>query len=370
LWAIFVLVFIYLVLSNQHRNKLKFWVFGFLSTLSTILLFLQLNGSLDDFVRQCITWPLLHYGSPDFNKSYIVGLFWYPVISGSFLFILLLIWWLRSRSLPKVFTFLIPMLIFVFLFFVSRIERTGDLTLRNPRVMIIDYSKNMMNSLDYAAAFLMIVGTIYTFIRIKRVRSEIAVAILFSAGILTQLYPLYDVNHLWLISPLLIISSLIAYGGSSFFTTYIRPSIVYVLTGLLIALAFQIVAVTSSPRVYFESPSLKGMLAPAGFAKQLDETMLNLELYAEPNSVAFDCLNGIYAGAGGNYLASTHQFVNWGPESELAKTGESIFLCAVTETKISEYTERGYKVIFQDPLTLFGESVPRGFWTVLLRKSS
>ena len=368
LWAIFILISIYLIINPDHRSKAKLWILGFLSTLTAVLLFLQLNGALAAFVTQCVTWPLLHYGSPDLDISYIVGLFWYPIISGSFLMMCLSIWWLKKKSLPRFLISAIPLAAFLALLFFSRLEKTGDLTLRNPRILLIEYSKNMMNSLDYAVAFSMIVGTLYTIIRFRRLGPEITVPVLFAAGILAQLYPMYDVNHLWLIAPLLIISSLIAYGSSSLFTKFIRPTLVYVLTGLLIALAFQIVAITSISRVHFESPSLRGMLATASIAKELDETMMKLDHYAEPNTVAFDCLNGIYAGSGGDYLASSHQFVNWGPDSELATAGESLFLCAATETMIRGYKSRGYSVVFQDPLTLFGEDEPRGYWNVLLRK--
>jgi hypothetical protein len=370
LWAIFILISIYFAVNPDHRRKLKFWLSGFSSTLLTILLFLQLNDALTDYLTQCIAWPILHYGSPDFDRSYIVGLFWYPIISGSFLMMFLFIFWMRSRSHPNFMIFVVPLIVFLALLFSSRLEKTGELTLRNPRVLLIDYSKNMMNSLDYAVAFFMLIAAIHTLIRIRRVKPEVAIAVLFSAGILTQLYPMYDVNHLWLIAPLLIISSLIAYGKSNFLIKVIRPNFVYVLPALLTALVLQIFAVTSSPRVNFDSPSLQGMLAPTSVAEELDKTLLNLELYVKPKSTSFDCLNGIYAGAGGNYLSSSHQFVNWGPDSQLATMGESIFLCAATDTSIRGYITKGYRVVFQDPLTLYGESEPRGFYNVLLSKSS
>jgi hypothetical protein len=370
LFAIFFLVLVYIVFASDQRSKVKYWVAGFVFTSFTILPFLQLNDALGEFFTQCISWPLLHYGSPDFNKSYIIGLFWYPVIAISLLTLVLITWWLKSRYFPKLLIFALPLFIFITLFFISRIERTGYLSLRNPRVMLIDYSKNMMNSLDYAAAFLMILSTFFLLLKVKQVKSYVAISILYSTGILAQLYPLYDVNHLWLIAPLLIISSLVTFGNSEMFIKYIKPNISSVLLGLLVALALQIWATTSIPRVSFDSPSLRGMLAPAAFAKQLDSTMLKLEIYAKPGSTAFNCVNGIYSGSGGKYLASSRQFVSWGPDAELAITGDRVFLCAVTDMTIDEFLSDGYTVIFKDPLTLFGESQPRGYWNILLSKVS
>lgn len=367
--AIFLLVLLYLGLAPDQRSKIKDWVAGFMSTLLTILLFLHLNGALGDFFTQCISWPLLHYGTPDFNKSYIIGLFWYPVIAISFLILFLFSWWLKSKSVPKIVTFALPIFIFVSLFVTSRIERTGYLSLRNPRVAIIDYSKNMMSSLVYTAAFLMVIATIFLLFKTKKVKSGVAVSTLYSTGILAQLYPLYDVNHLWLIAPLLIISSFVVFGDSFLFINFFKPNVLNVLSGLLVVLALQIWSTTSIPRVAFESPSLRGMLAPAAFANQLDATMLKLQVFVEPNSTSFDCVNGIYSGAGGNYLSSSRQFVSWGPYAALVKLGDNMFLCAVTNTTIDQYIDTGYRVVFKDPLTLFGESHSRGYWNVLLTKS-
>jgi hypothetical protein len=370
LFAIFFLILVYILFAPDQRSKVKYWVSGFVFTSLTILLFLQLNGALREFFTQCISWPLLHYGSPDFNKSYIIGLFWYPVIAISLLTLVLTIWWFKSNSFSSFLAFAFSFFIFISLFLISRIERTGYLSLRNPRVMLIDYSKNMMNSLDYAAAFLMIFGTFFLLLKIRQVKPYVAISTLYSTGILAQLYPLYDVNHLWLIAPLLIISSLVAFGNSSLFFKYIKPNLSIVLSGLLISLALQIWATTSIPRVSFDSPSLRGMLAPAAFAKQLDGTMMKLEIYAKPGSIAFNCVNGIYSGAGGNYLASSRQFVSWGPDAELAITGDKVFLCAVTDATIEEFVSDGYTVIFKETLSNFGESQSRGYWDVLLTKAS
>ena len=368
LFALFFLVFFYILFVADQRSKVKYWAGGFVFTSLTILLFLQINGALKEFFAQCISWPLINYGGPDFNKSYIIGFFWYPVIAISLLTLLMVTWWFKSRAFPKVLALAFPFFIFIVLFFVSRIERTGYLSLRNPRVMLIDYSKNMMNSLDYAAAFLLIIGSFFVLFKIKQVKSNVAISILYSTGILAQLYPLYDVNHLWLIAPLLIISSLVAFGNSLPFLEFIKPNLLSVLSGLLIALTLQIWSTTSIPRVSFDSPSLRGMLAPAPFANQLDSTMLKLQIYVKPGSSVFNCENGIYSGAGGNYLSSSRQFVNWGPSAELAMRGDTIFLCAVTNGKIDEYVASGYSVVFKVGLDPRGELGSKGNWNVLLQK--
>jgi hypothetical protein len=292
---------------------------------------------------------------------------WYPLIAFSFLAVLWVVAFSQRKTNRYLVISIVPTIFFVSLFMASKIDRIGYLSLRNPRVLLIDYSRNMMNSLDYFVATLMIISFILIVIRFKPINPFIKISVFYSAGILTQLYPLYDVNHLWLIAPLLIISTVITFGDSKPASALFKPGLTLTLFGLISGLLIQIAVFVTAERVPFESASLRGMYAPSAFAKQLDETMINLEKYVLPNSTSFDCVNGIYAGAGGEYLSSTKQFVSWGPDSYLVTKGENIFACAITNKQIAEFQARGYFIAFKDPLTLFGDSEPRGYWNVLFR---
>jgi hypothetical protein len=367
--AIFILIAIFFVIHKNHRIFLKYWLFGFTSTSSFILLFLFINDALVSFVSQSITWPILRYAGPDFSKSYVVGLGWYPLISLSFLSILGLISFVRSRKPYYSIFSILSVVIFVSLYAASKLEREGYLSLRNPKVLLIDFGRNMMNSLDYVTAFFILIFFFVVLFRFKSFNPMLTLCVFYATGILTQLYPLYDVNHLWLISPLLIIVSIAVLGDSRIFHRFFLGGLSITLLGLISALLIQIWMFTSIPRSTFESVSLRGMYAPSSFAKQLDQTMINLEKFVKPNSASFDCVNGLYAGAGGQYLASTRQFVNWGPEANSAKTGDLLFVCAIEENDISKYMVNGYSIVFKDPLTLFGDSEPRGFWNVLLKRN-
>jgi hypothetical protein len=370
LFAVFALVLVYFVISSVQRRKIMFWFFGYFGTVFTILVILFLNNALSEFATQSITWPLKYYAGPDIDKSYIVGLFWYPVI---FFFLVLAIMFTRrlnriTSSVP--FSIIVTTSIFLLLLLISKQDRVGDLTLTNPRILAIDSARNMLNSLNYTAALIMLVASVYLLFNLPKIKPDAAISVLYSAGLLTQLYPLYDVNHLWLISPMLIIGLIISFGDSRRFSTSIKKSTVVVLSGLSIALVVQLLLFVSTPRVSFISPSLKGMFAPAKFAAQLDETMLELAEYASPASTVFECDNGIYAGSGGKYLAASPQFVNWGPLNESLATDQKLFICGATSEAISQKINLGYEVLFRTPLVYFGSDEVSGLWNVLFKPTN
>lgn len=368
--AVFALVLIYFVISSVQRPKIKFWFFGYFGTVFTILCILFLNNALFDFVTQSITWPLKYYAGPDIDKSYLVGLFWYPVI---FFFLVLAIMCTRGMNRIKSsvpISIIATTSIFTLLLFVSKQDRVGDLTLTNPRILAIDTARNMLNSLNYTAAFIMLATSVHLLFNLSKIKPDAALSILYSAGLLTQLYPLYDVNHLWLISPMLIIGLIITFGDSKRFSISIKNSTFVVLCGLSFALVVQLCLFVSTPRVSFVSPSLKGMLAPAKFATQLDNTMLELAESALPASTVFECDNGIYAGSGGKFLAASPQFVNWGPVDETSANDRNLFICGATNEAINERINLGYEVLFRTPLVYFGSDEASGLWNVLFKPSN
>ena len=367
--VIFILVASYFLLSRTLRRQGFFWIAGFLVMTAAILIFMFVNHALSDFISQCITWPFGRYAGPTINKSYIVGLMWYPVIAVSFIVLLIILSTRIYRKIPRLISFAVPILVFLFFFGVSRIQRTGYLSLRNPRVLLIDYGKNMMNSLDYAAAFVMFVTVLLMILRHQKFAPFQKFAVLYSLGIAFQLYPLYDVIHLWMISPIFICSLLLVYGDSTSRFSVQTSNFSILALGLGCALVMQVFAFTSIDRVKFSSVSLKGMYAPKDFAVQLDRTLLNLERQVPPKSASFDCLNGLYSGAGGKYLASSTQFVNWGPKPDLAKSGKLLFVCAVPSIDVQGFLASGYQIMFKDPLIFYGDLEPRGYWNILFSRT-
>lgn len=365
--AIFILVSCYFLLIKNLRKTLIPWVFGFSGSVLAIALILQINGALKSFISQCISWSFFEYASPSINKSFVVGLFWYPVIC---FFLALIIWSVRLLiQFRNGISFSIFLTIALFLIFllVSKIDRTGNLTLRNPRIVAIDLARNMLNSLDYSVAFIMALAFVIGAFKIKRVPTAIALGVLYSVGIMTQLYPKYDINHLWLVSPMLIIGFLVLFGDTSWFKGISIQPLQIVLLGMCVALVVQILALALQPRSSFDSPSLKGMSGPTDFARSLDLTLLQLEKYAKSESTNFQCENGIFAGAGGKYLASTKSLVNWGPDANEDGFGSQVFFCGVSDKIIDEAKSLGYKIVFKVPLIYFRGTEPSGLWNVMLK---
>ena len=365
--AIFILVSCYFLLVKNLRIKLIPWACGFFGTVFSIALILQLNGALKSFISQCISWSFFEYASPSISKSFVVGLFWYPVIC---VFLALIILSIRSliqlRNGISVSIFLMIAL-FLTLLLISKINRTGNLTLRNPKVLSIDLARNMLNSLDYSVAFIMVLAFILGSFKIKKVPTVNALGVLYSVGVMTQLYPKYDVNHLWLVSPMFIIGFLVAFGNTSLFRKISVRPLQIALLGLCVALSAQIFSLAIQPRSSFESLSLKGMSGPTEFARSLDLTMLQLEKFAKPESTVFQCENGIFAGAGGKYLASSNSLVNWGPDANKSEFGSQVFFCGVSDKVIRDIESIGYQIVFKVPLVYFGDTEPSGLWNVMLK---
>jgi len=378
-----VIVFLAVVLFFSANKKmgsfyLKYWLIGGVGSISVNLMVLASFGALRPFVNQSIVWPFFRYTKPEITTSYIVNSFFYPVIYIACICFFLSIYAINKKFSSVVISYLFTLALFVGFFMLSQLSREGYLSLRNPKILTIDFSKNLLNSLSYLAAFSTFLAFLILIFYFNKVSTFSAVVIVYSVSMLAQLYPLYDVSHLWMIAPVLIICGVIVFSTYKFFQMVIEPSIKFFLVGLIAALILQANSFFNIERVGFESITLKGMLAPKQYAIELDKTMKNLEALLEPKSTKFDCINGIYSAAGGKYLASSPQFINWGPGngSQVVFTGgqgilnepiqeNSIFVCAISSIEIETYINLGYQIKIKDPTTVFGEIEHTDYWNVL-----
>lgn len=379
---VFVAVALLFLLKKDPRMPyLKYWLSGGFGTIATILFILGMFNALNSFINQSIIWPFFRYSRPEVTTSYIVNAFFYPTIFVACICLFLSVYLLQKKFTGFAVSQFYVVGLFVSFFIISQFAREGYLSLRNPKILAIDFSKNMLNSLSYLGAFSTFLAFLTLVFYFKKVSFFSAVLIVYSASMLTQLYPLYDISHLWMIAPILIICGVVIFSTYEFFKNFIDPSLSFFLIGLLTALILQANSFFSIDRVGFQSVSLKGMLAPNNYARELDKTLINLELILKPKSTKFDCINGIYAAAGGKYLASSPQFINWGPGngSRVVFTGgqgilrepiqgKSIFVCAISSLQIETYSQLGYRTAIKDPVTLFGELKHTDYWNVLFIK--
>ena len=381
-----VLIFLAVVLffsleRNLEAFYLKYWLIGGGSAIAVNLMILESFGALKPFINQSIIWPFFRYSRPEITTSYIVNSFFYPVVFIACLCLFLTVYTIRKKFSSVVLSYFFMVCVFIGLFSLSKLTRDGYLSLRNPKILAIDFSKNMLNSLSYLAAFSTLLAFLILICYFNKVPTFSAVVAVYAASMLSQLYPLYDVSHLWMIAPVLLICGIVMFSTYRFFRIVIKPSINFFLVGLVIGLILQAYTFFSIERVGFESVSLKGMLAPKHYANELDKTLNNLETILKPKSTKFDCINGIYSAAGGEYLASSPQFINWGPGNGNKAVftggqgilnepiqGNSIFVCAISGREIERYIKLGYKMKLKDPITLFGEIEHTDYWNVLFVK--
>ena len=116
---------------------------------------------------------------------------------------------------------------------------------------------------------------------------------------------------------------------------------------LIFVLIFQLILDLATSREDLKSPALKGMRGTGMVTMQLDSTLLSLSTFGKAKQIAFQCEDGLYAGASAKYMAADQRFVNWGPGgiSSLPKTTQ-IFVCHKPNSKLRDAVPAEYREVF------------------------
>ena len=373
--ALVVIMLIAFIKFSIIKSKLAVvWVTGFITAITSVVTFLYITGALNFYIYQSIVWPANFYGKLNITKSYIVNWFWYPA---TFIFVLALIllikiYFEKSNSKFRVVnTIIIVSAIFVSSYFISIQEKTGDLTLRNPKVLVITLADRVIHSIGYTASTLVIFLSVSFLIRRKSLFLNPIDPIkwtylVYGVGIFGQLYPLYDNYHLWMISPVFLLSFSVL--SPIIRNEYSHQAVKSVLISLILALCIQQVGQLQIPRYSYKSEQLLGMQSSWVSAKGTDLTLL--ELQKVNNRIKFNCGDGLYAVANGKYQAEDRNFYNWDPVAKVASSStEYVFFCHATRTKYSNYLKAGWEKTFEIPISIYFEGSTKVYWNVLLKNS-
>ena len=370
--VIMLIVFVKFSIINSRLAIL--WVTGFITAITSVVTFLYITGSLNFYIYQSVVWPANFYGKLDISKSYIVNWFWYPA---TFLFVLTIVYLTRiylGKSNSKfrlINTTIICSSIFISSYYVSIQEKTGDLTLRNPKVLVITFADRLIHSIGYTASTLVILLSMSFLIKRKgfflNPKESIQwIYLVYGVGIFGQLYPLYDNYHLWMISPVFLLSFSIL--GPIMRNEYSHLAIKGVLVSLILALCVQQVGQLQIPRYSYKSEQLLGMQSSWVSARGTDLTLLKLQNV--DTKIQFNCGDGLYAVASGKYQAKDRNFYNWDPVLKMASSStEYVFFCQTTRTRYSNYLKAGWKKMFEIPISIYFEGSTKVYWNVLLKNS-
>ena len=375
---VFVLAVIMLVVFvkvNIIKSQFAIlWVTGFTTSITLLITFLHVTDSLRYYIYQSIVWPADFYGKLNITKSYIVNWFWYPATFGVIVLIVYFIKAYFEKSESKfrlIKTTIVSAAIFISSYFVSIQDKTGDLTLRNPKVLVITFADRLIHSVGYTAATLVILLAVSIIVKRKSfflnpIDPLKWIYLVYGLGIFGQLYPLYDNYHLWMISPIFLLSFSIL--SPIMRNEYSHLAIKSVLVSLILALCIQQVGQLQIPRYSYKSEQLIGMQSSWVSARGTDLTLL--ELQKVENKMKFNCGDGLYAVASGKYQAQDRNFYNWDPVLKMESVStEYVFFCHSTRMKYSNYLKAGWEKVFEIPISIYFEGTTKVYWNVLLKNS-
>ena len=351
--------------------------FGFMVSLSIVLILQVISRSLMPFINQCIIWASNNYvGAPVLSISLVFDLLWIPLFG--FFLLLLGFLFLKIEVLShklRISVLLFFASAFIFAVVLGNLERTGEQTLRNPKILLITASQKAQFSFQYLALIISIIC--FTFflgkslpllLEIKKETKFSTFSVSYAAiGIssLAQLYPFADNYHIAFITPVLLLSSLFLLPNSVFKTRF-QKSIILISATILPMLIFKFYLSANVDRKPFESHTLKGLHGSWNTSQSLDSTMRALELQVP--GIDFKCADGLYAGAGGRYLALNEKFVTWGPTSDQDEASNKLFICYASKELIDSYKGLGWNVVFQIPWNPIDSSHKNLSWNVLLER--
>lgn len=364
-----VLLYLKLSLRNQKNFRINYFDISFFLSLSLILVLMQFLNLLSPYINQCIIWAFGKYSTaPELSKSLLIDFLWIPTIAFVFLIMLFLMGFPRNAqsNLSKSIPFVLILLVALTSVFSSRLARTGEQTLRNPKILLIDASQKFLYGVGYSAITFLIILALHFLVKQKNAIRKFPPAVWIAAASLAQLYPFFDPHHVWFISPILIVAVVTLAESHKFplrklIRSGLKPFLAIILTALFVQLGLN----AGQNRYQYTSPQMLGMSSIWRSADEIDRTLLALNRSAIPNSVQFECADGLFAVANGKYLANSPMFVTWGPSIQSASTAKQLFACYLDDNQINSYLNKGYDIVFMEkwqPLTF---PVDRHYWNVL-----
>jgi hypothetical protein len=366
---------LFLKFSSRFSStyRLNFFDRSFFVTLLSITALMSYLKMLAPYLQQCIMWAFGRYSTaPEFSKSLLIDFLWIPITAAVFIVLMFLIGFSKRsssillKSLPLVLAVTVSLSAVVF----SRLSRTGEQTLRNPRILLIDGSQKFLYGIGYAAVTCLVILTVFFFVKQKMAWRKYPPASWIALAALAQLYPFFDPHHVWFISPILIVAVFALIHLCKFkFLESIHLGLRPFLTVVVIALFVQFGVSANQSRYDYTSPQMIGMSSVWRSADEIDRTLLALNRFAIPKSVQYDCADGLFAVGNGKYLANSPMFVTWGPTYKSPTKAKQLFGCYLDDKQIDSYIRNGYQIVFKEEWQPLTSPVDRKYWNVLFAVS-
>ena len=322
-------------------------------TFSAILLSLAQLKILNPYVEQSFIWAIGHYGKPRITLTYISGLIWFALVPVFLVtYAWLIRWVLRKNYFSRnavLLLFSIPLLA-SFLITISY-ENEPQESLLDPAFFAIEFLRRILISVDYLPVFA-IICLLFLFMvapsrKIITRSKENCLILAVAVGTLSQLYPLFDPWHLWMISPVLILAIVLLDFRLVFLKRLQLPFYSIAVT-VIIGLISQFIVSAFDQHYSFKSEILSGMTSSRLDAPQLDSTLLKLEKSMSPNKpTVFLCTDGLYAAASGYFISQGPIFVDWGLTDDLLNSQtRRVFACDYTKGQVRDFEKSDWETVF------------------------
>jgi hypothetical protein len=314
------------------------WLISFSLTLTLSLVTLQLFGALNAYIEQCLLWPISYYAAPSvgLTKGEIVAralLLFFP----GFLFLFYLSVNLWNSSIAKAFKISAFTIFTCLVLFLSNYP-VNHKSYLNPIYVLVSLSQNFSSIVSYSSVALI-------FVYIWKERTKLAfldfnfISVAIGASLISHLYPAHDTLHLYWIAPG-VIAAVVIYACKRGEGKAKIPfsSLVPVLYSTIVISVVLGVLHLGEKRVGYSDPVLRGMIGDQATAKPIDDMLTAIRSLPRGSTIEFDCAHGLFAVAGGRYLASDERFVNWGTD-KVQTTHDYTLICDLSEETAGEIRE-------------------------------
>ncbi len=298
----------------RHKTSKLFilWLTTALVALSFCIGVLHYIGALKSYVDQTILWPISYYATPaiGFTKGEIVAralLLFFP----GFLLLLYLLYKISISTIQTKFKLLFFFTLIFTVVALSNVDVPHKSYL-NPLYVAVSLSQNFPSIISYSAVTLLL----YYFWKERKKLAFFDLKLLpvaLGASLIPQLYPAHDTLHLYWIAPGVIASAFIynSVRASESLTsrlTQLTPVLWSIIIACLVLGGIHL----REERVAYSDPVVRGMLGVESTAQPIDEMLIAIDRLPKDATIKFDCAHGLFAVAGGRYLAADERFVNWG----------------------------------------------------------
>jgi len=327
-----------LCLSEKRMQSLylKIWAGTTFITFFVIFNLMSIADAIVPYVNQSILWAATRYVGNElsFSKAQVMEkllLFFFPIMAAAFYFGNKVV---RSDKLTNTRKYLVFSLIL--LVAPLSIWKVTDKSYLNPEYFLVSLSQNFTNWLGYSAVTFLL----YLFVGslIKKSLSQFRLAIgVYGISVLTQLYPLHDVLHLYWITPVIVVVLGIWLDTDRSLVDVTRlTTLKLILVPLLGVNLFLSTYNLAIDRVYYQNDSvLRGMKGSLVKVTPVQKTIDAVISASATGSIEFNCSDGLWAVSGGRYLPAGPNFVNWGPEINSKVKTRYVLACNLSSSETS-----------------------------------